>query len=269
MSSEPEKLEGLDVAWVEQMLAPVLSPELIEYLLIGFGVEPLPEAEPEEAEPEEGRLYLGSCRRGLPHSRRANCININATASSRNLASRALSPLYLQTAGGWPFENDWQYRKAYFHLGHFIEHSDGTIELTEAYWKWREAGLAKKTGKTKQKGIRTPAEVKRIKKLYPKSWRPTFSVSDDLSFLGYVESRWEIYFPMYQELIQDLPILSEVREMLRAGQDVMILDVDGPLSTDYPEGIEFTSEAFAAALEDESFPCGHGWGVCNVISQME
>ena len=109
-----------------------------------------------------------------------------------------------EIAWSWPFE---------------VHYDSKTNQPTAAYWRWRAAGMACKHA------VRYPVGFKHRLKCRG-------FVLDDSSntILGYIESRKQVYFPMYQKAVQKHPKFIDLQERLRNGENLCIVEVDGPHS---------------------------------------
>lgn len=165
-----------------------------------------------------------------------------------------LSPMLLRTTEGVIFENFWQYSKVYPGLGHL-----GDDGMPNDVWReWRRRGFAL------AKGTRTPPAVSRLRRRDRLLATPAYLMVDEWSLPGrpdlhhkplfYIESRKEIYAPIYMDLILKNGILSRFPP-----SNLLILDVDGPPLEKSPYGVEIDVNKLRSLIEDPAYPFGHGY----------
>lgn len=85
--------------------------------------------------------------------------------------------------------------------------------------------------------------------------------------LGVVEARKRIYIPYLQELYRKHPVYQQLLEMVRGGQNICIIEPDGPDPSYYCEGvdmnleklIEWQDRTLLSELSGRYFPYGHGY----------
>jgi len=157
----------------------------------------------------------------------------------------------------------------YPQLGHVDK---DTNEPNGVWRRWRDTGfqLLNKT-KGVSKGVRTPKEVSGLKKMVRegnlKSWAPIYAVHNGKK-LSYIEARKEVYVPIYRELIEKLAVLKAIRHLVDSGQNVMILDLDGPPLSEWPNGMPVTKESLKTMLNDPKHPFGHGYVVSMALCDI-
>ena len=161
------------------------------------------------------------------------------------------------------FENLWQYRKVYPQLGHW-DHEASRPGDAWVVWRNRGYGLTTKDGK----GIRRPPEVRNIRKNHGISTAPQCHWWNDRE-LAYIDARKQIYVPMYAELAVKTEAFAELKAMVDAGQNVMILDIDGPPLSAYPNGVRVDNNSIKDALHDTSHPFGHGYVVAALLAGVD
>ena len=138
-------------------------------------------------------------------------------------------------------------------------------QLTHDYIKWRTCGM------NASEPIRYPVGFKNRHKCL-------FSLKGDeipeVKSLDYIESRKEIYLPLYTELVQKEKQFLELVERLKNGENLLIIEVDGP----HEESLEYyrdkydvpkdfiqnftmlaTRENIDIMLNDPKHPFGHGY----------
>ena len=220
-----------------------------------------------------GRVRIGQLRSRFEKGKNAahpDFKNINVTSSSLNklvtksgdiTTGKELSPYYLGPikdnvtgATSKTFENFWQYGKVWPHLGH-AHKENGVWKIHPKWYVFRDKGYAD------TKAHRRPPEAKRI----PAS----FSFNEN-KIRDYLTSRREIYFPYYCGAIRYTKALQALVEMVRDGQNIMILDCDGPPRADrdtgevlWPEGMD-VSEIFKM-MREPKYPFGHGYVVALLV----
>ena len=196
-----------------------------------------------------GKVYLASKNmRGKWATRPAGSVTIDATSSQSktSINRRDLSPMTQFDAskdgykGFWCFENYWQSLRVYEHL------ADQRPQFI-AWWK----------------------ALKQPKRRYPgsKGKKVLFASRPGVEEkLSYVESRKKVYVPEYYEMVKNRGAITQAREILKSGQDICVVDFDGPRSDDgSPLCHEVTLEYLKEKIEDEKFPFGHGYIVASLI----
>ena len=188
--------------------------------------------------------------------------NIDVTSGSMNKIdgnlAKELSPFYVGPVidkNGLKanfFEGYWQHSKMWRTAGHIKE---GTkCEPTNKWYDFREKGF--KSDKAK----RHPLAVKDY-------GYPECAIYNDKVY-DYLTSRKEIYVPIYKNLIKDMEVIKAMKEMLDKGQNIMIIDVDGPPKDKYPEGVEVNQENWNKFINETKFPFGHGWVVAGLLAEL-
>jgi hypothetical protein len=145
----------------------------------------------------------------------------------------SIGPYVLKDENNEIFENVWQKSKVYpfvpaskqtysrwdrrviwDHPGEL--HVDANKEPNDAYWAWRE-----KLGKAEE-AIRWPVGKKHTSQclyaLKEKGGRR----------LNYIEARKEIYLKEYCRLVKTQPQFLQLQQQLQQGQNLLIIEVDGP-----------------------------------------
>lgn len=217
-------------------------------------------------------VYVGQKPfRGYKHpERKAEGIeNVDVTSNGPKRYAEAFSPLLigpcLDPFGDEArfFEHLWQYSKVYPQLGHWDEEQKCP---TEAWHRWRREGYPK-LGKN-GKGYRRPPEIYRLKER-GQDWKP-IGLWWDGRLLNYIESREQVYVPVYWKLVE-AKVTQVIKPTLKRGEVVtkgwMVLDYDGPVDEDHQEhGMLVTVEALRAKLRDPSAPFGHGYVVAAILA---
>ncbi|MBL4898408.1 MAG: hypothetical protein JKX76_02045 [Colwellia sp.] len=200
----------------------------------------------------------------------------------------SLGPYCLKNDNSHIFENTWQFSKIYKHVPaskQLYSRYDKTViwdhpaethmlngQITEEYWCWRQRGL------DAEHAIRYPVgRAHRNKCLY------SFKSRDDPTPLDYIQARKEIYLPGYQELVVQEPKYTKLQTMLAKGQNLLIIEVDGP----HQESMEYYKEKYGVAddfiendtilvtpenmdimLNDPKHAFGHGYCLGMSLLQM-
>ena len=215
---------------------------------------------------KKGTVRIGQKhRRGIAGDKSSNCVgfkNIDVTSGSFNkiggVEAKTLSPFKVGPVidkNGLQaelFENYWQGGKLWPKAGHIKE---GTGNMPSDKWfQFREKVYSMKKGK------RRPLPLKQY-------GFPTCAYYNDIPY-GYIDSRKDIYIPIYYELIKNLPVIQEMKKLLDNGVNIMIIDGDGPPKNIYPEGLEITQENWNLMVEDTTYPFGHGYVVAGLLSGL-
>jgi hypothetical protein len=92
--------------------------------------------------------------------------------------------------------------------------------------------------------------------------------------LDYIAARKAIYLPLYLKLVVAKPQFSELRQRLAAGENLLIIEVDGPHQESLPyykerynvadnfienSTVLATQENLQLVLNDAKHPFGHGY----------
>ena len=209
---------------------------------------------------------------------------IDCTSGSNNKINgeKAIwfSPLYLgpvedkEGHTSLRFENYWQYTKVYPQLGHIDEYNKPTSKWT----KWRDDGFKKVKINNKKpqlpgKGIRTPPAVsslkQKVRKGEIKSWAPSFAIHNNTSF-KYIEARKSIYIPIYIELVKKQKVFQELYKKIQNGENVILIDIDGPPLNLYPNGIDVENiKEIKSLLNNGKYPFGHGYCLALALSDID
>lgn len=207
----------------------------------------------------------GKAIRGIKGSRNAKCDgfrNIDVTSGSRvklgTHSGKDFSPL----AGNikvfdngrefQQFENWWQGNKVYKHLNHAVKRGTQwktTKEFEKFQNKWANETKGKRViPETKHNGYRTT---------------PLFAVYDGQQY-NYEQARW-IYTAKYCNIIKKIPAFKELVKLYKAGEPIMLIDHDGPRSTQYPEGRPVTWDLINNAFDDKTSPYGHAYIIAAML----
>lgn len=199
---------------------------------------------------------------------------------TKSTAYGSLGPYVLKDERGRIMENLWQFSKCYKsipkstqryskydtriiwdHPAEVHIREDGS--LTDEYWAWRKKGMECKDA------VRYPVGFHhRHKCLY------ALSEDNIEEKLGYIESRKKIYLPVYTKCVQDQPQFVELKSRLERGENLLIIEVDGPHEESMPyykatygvnddfitkDMVLVTPEHMKLLLNDEKHPFGHGY----------
>eukprot|EP00051_Salpingoeca_urceolata_P017439 m.237485 g.237485 ORF g.237485 m.237485 type:complete len:329 (-) comp18954_c0_seq2:68-1054(-) len=200
-------------------------------------------------------------------------IDVTSGSCNRVLQPRDVAATFSPMAigpvkGARLFENYWQYGKVFQELGHL--RGDGTPEGSSVTDKWRQF---RAKGYAKAKGCRRPPEAKTTDVLEVREGRrkfryliPRFAHYDGKN-MGYITSRKQVYVPEYARLVEETRVFKALRERVLAGENVMILDLDGP--RDQPGGVEVTVEMLRTRINDPRYQFGHGYVAAALLAGIE
>lgn len=192
----------------------------------------------------------------------------------------SLGPYVMTDKKGRIIENVWQFSKVYpkvpkstqtysrydrkviwQHPAEIHVNEDGS--LTDEYWAWRNKGMVC------EDAVRYPVGFKsRHTCLY------ALSEDNPSEELDYIQSRKRIYLPLYMKNVQHLPQFIELKQRVERGENLLIIEVDGPHEESMPYyqqkyGIEddfitkqtvlVTHKNMDLLLNDTKHPFGHGY----------
>lgn len=190
-----------------------------------------------------GTVFVASMNmRGQWASRPTTATTINVTSAQGKTSAlrRDFSPMSLpgfpchgrDDGGCCCFENAWQSLKEF----EGVPFADSV-----AWWQQQTKG---KRRYPRGKGKRVLWANARVQKL------------------GYVASRKLVYVPEYDLKIRATPSFAALRRRVQQGEDVVVMDFDGPRTA---EGgvtcVPISVELLRNKIEDERFPFGHGYVV--------
>ncbi len=209
-------------------------------------------------------------------------INVNVTSGSANKAGgyfmKHVSPMYLGpiTRDIWPMigqlealllENYWQYSKVFPDMKKPQIDSQGNV--TPEWFRWRRKGFSETKGQRHPRGTKTN-EVMYVDDRghnHYKYLRAIFALFGDESTgyekMDYITSRKKVYVPLYYELVVRTPAFQALREDVKRGKKVQILDLDAPDTTQY-----ITPDFLRWAVNEHSpfgKPFGHGYVVAGAL----
>lgn len=201
-----------------------------------------------------------------------------------------LSPYVLKDEYGRYMENVWQFAKCYKTVPkvsikqskviiweHDEEiHLDDKGNITPAYLAWREKGM----------NCRYPIR-------YPVGFNHRtlcqYALADDngeinYTKLDYIQGRKIIYGPVFDTLVKKEPLFYELKERLNEGENLLIIEVDGP----HGESLDYYKEKYNVAddfienntmlvtqqnidimLNDDKHPFGHGYCLAMALLDMK
>jgi len=193
-----------------------------------------------------------------------------------------LSPYVLRNEQGHLLENVWQFSKLYRKVEHqrielsrhqpsniiwqhpTEEHVDPvTGEPNAAYWAWREKGMRNKYA------VRYPNGFEGRKQCVCSIWH------DGKQRLNYIEARKTIYCGEYARLAPLTPAFQKLRTLLEAGENLQLVEVDGPdptlgyapydqISKENP-GMLMTEATVRLLVNDARKPFGHGYVIAALL----
>ena len=188
--------------------------------------------------------------------------SMNILSKNPHVYAKELSPLLIGPAKGViRFENLWQYTKVYPQLGHW---NDRKQCPTKKWEEWKNTGFSRLT--SRGKGIRTPPEIFKLKKSTPQ-WKPLCSWWEG-RHLTYIQARKRIYVPEYLKLIRDSRAMKALKKKNNT-ECLMILDLDAPSLEWYPTGMRVTEETIRKALNDPTYPFGHGYVIAAELVRID
>lgn len=207
----------------------------------------------------------------------------------------ALSPFCLQDEHGRYHENIWQASKLYpfvpaseqtysrwdrrviwSHPSEIhTEVKEGALQALPAYFAWRQKLL------TNPYPVRYPVGYHHRHHCLC-SFRELPDGTIDPTPLDYVAARKAIYVPEYIRLVRKHPLFGELQRRVRGGENLLILDVDGPHQESLPYyrekyGVDasFLDRGSVLALpahlelllNDTKHPYGHGYALATALME--
>ena len=113
-------------------------------------------------------------------------------------------------------------------------------------------------------GFRHKYAIRRPNGTAKKNGPPIFALYNGKR-LDYIESRKKIYVPTYSKLLKQHPLFQKLITMLVEGNNIMLVDLDGPDVDKYPEGREITKDILDKLIDDPTRPYGHGYVAAGVL----
>lgn len=160
------------------------------------------------------------------------------------------------------FENFWQFSKVYPKVAKQSQKEWKHIEEVHAnpkskdplpaYFAWRKKGFSSSVA------IRRPNGTTR------KNGPPFYSLYKG-ERLSYVESRKKLYQPMYQQLVRKTKAYKDLLELIRKGQNVLLIEPDGPNVSKFPHGREISEKLLEELIEDTTQIYGHGYALASAL----
>lgn len=201
-----------------------------------------------------------------------------------------LGPYELKDDNNVIFENRYQYSKVYQEVpatiqrysrwdkkiiwNHPKETHYANNQLQPAYWTWREKGM------NNQYAVRYPVGFGNMHKCL-------FAIKDANHInekMDYIETRMQIYVPLYCELVKKQDKFYELKNRLDNGENLLIIEVDGPHQESlinyqekygvYDNFIENdtilgTEENLHIMMIDPKHPFGHGYCLAVALLNLE
>eukprot|EP01080_Neovahlkampfia_damariscottae_P009052 gene9052-1149_t len=176
------------------------------------------------------------------------------------------------------FENLWQFSKVYEKISkHQVKKKIDGVQKT--LWKQQEEFHAKKNSKDEWEIKKEWFEWRKkgFECKYPlrhpngtsKNGLPIFSYFNG-EFLSYIDARKKIYLPIYKELVRKETVYSDIFEQVKKGQNILLIDVDGPSVEKYPNGIEMSLKKIHEFIENPKLIFGHGFAcACALLEDLE
>lgn len=205
----------------------------------------------------------------------------------------SIGPYCLKDEKGRIMENIYQFSKVYETVPHTVckySRYDDTViwkwgnerhvnivpnesfDILPQYFIWRKAGMYAK------EAIRYPVGFNyRGKCLFSLKEENDEIVPKQLN---YIEARKEIYYPVYRDLVKKEKQFFELKERLNKGENLLIIEVDGPHTESLPYyqekyGVEndfivgntmlATKRNLDIMLNDPKHPYGHGYCLAAVL----
>ena len=200
-----------------------------------------------------------------------------------------LSPYELNDKGQF-LKNIWQFSKVYegtvpksvqkysrfdptviWEFKKHIQYDPKSSELTDDYLEWRKQGF------NNLYAVRYPVGFKFRSNCL-------FAIKDinedEIVPLDYIESRKEIYSPLYKKFARKEPLYTELLNMLKKGTKLLIVEVDGPHTETLPyyqkqydvpdnfienDTMLATKENLDIMLNDTKHPYGHGYCLASAL----
>lgn len=225
----------------------------------------------------------------FPH--REGFTRIDVTSGSANkigsVKAVLLSPLYLGPIIDCDgdecnrFENLWQYRKVYPQLQHW-DNEKGTPNNKWTIWRKNGYKLLKNN-----KGVRTPPDVAKLKKTWKNACKAKYNSDEEKAVciklanwtpsglwwegecLDYITARKRVYVPIYANLIRENEAFKAIKALVNKGENVMILDLDGPPLFLFPLGMEINMENCKTMINNPSYLFGHGYVVAALLADLD
>lgn len=200
-----------------------------------------------------------------------------------------LGPYLLKDGNNRIMENIWQFSKVYesvpattqkysrwnnkiiWQHPHEVHYTQD--KLLPAYWNWRTKGM------NNQYAVRYPVGYGNMH-----TCKFAIAESDPNEKLGYIEARKKIYVPLYCNLVKQHNKFDELKQRLKNGENLLIVEVDGP----HQESLQYykqkynvndsfindnsmlvTPENLYIMLNDDKHAFGHGYCLAIALLDME
>jgi hypothetical protein len=163
------------------------------------------------------------------------------------------------------FENFWQFSKVYAKTQkqkqknwtqiaeqHAALSSGENEEPFPAYFRWRD------------RGFRSSQAIRRPNGTIAKGGKPLYTLYRGKR-LGYIDARKQLYQPIYQRLARSTAEYGKLLRLMRDGQNVLLIEPDGPDVRSYPEGREMSEPLLAELIDDERHIYGHGFALASAL----
>lgn len=177
-------------------------------------------------------------------------------------------PAITQTYSRWDPRIIWQHETEIH-----VQAQDGALVPLPAYWAWRQKLLANPYP------VRYPVGYHHRHTCLC-SFRELPEGSIDPTPLDYVTARKLIYVPEYIRLVRSHPLFVSLQQRFRHGENLLILDVDGPHEESLPYyrhkygvpadfivrgSVLASPENLTLLLHDTKHPYGHGYALCEAL----
>lgn len=219
-----------------------------------------------------GTVYVASMNMGgeqapLPLGcRRLNVTSAQAKASLNRRDFSPMTPYPGGYRGYWCFENYWQAGKVYEGVDR-----DKQLRWMKGQTKPRRrypGGRGKRVLHAEwddilEHAVAEPAADEVEAK------QPAADEVDPQQF-NYVDSRKQVYVPLYYDMVKDRPQVEYWRGEVESGVNVAIYDFDGPRLRD--GGVtsrRLSVDLLREKINDETRPFGHGYVVAAMIAGIE
>lgn len=153
---------------------------------------------------------------------------------------------------------------------------EGSKYITPNYWEWRNAGMNANMPIRYPVGFNQEARSSCIGALsLPANWSTDSNMNlDDFNVLDYIESRKQIYCPLYCSLVKSRPKFKKLKRRLEQGENLLIIEVDVAYQNSLPyyqesygvgddfivnNTMEVNEESIRIMLNDTRHPFGHGY----------
>lgn len=213
----------------------------------------------------------------------------------------SLSPYELRDEKGRCIENLWQFAKIYEtvpEIKRVQSRIDATVvwqypaeqhvlneQILPTYWTWRKKGMETIPPIRYPVGYDNARRGSCLGALWHHERDPTEPFPATINdALGYIAARKAIYVPLYEKLVRDCNQFKELVARRKTGENLLILEVDGPHEESMPYYKEryqvpddfIVGDTIAAndanldiLLNDEKHPYGHGYCLAKALLQAD